>query len=69
MTRARYAVVRCGVRTDIQESLPRPAECPTDSELAAFVERQGDREEHARIEEHIHTCEACRAAVGLAVGA
>jgi len=69
MTRPRYAVGTIGVRTVIQELPSRPLECPTDSELALFVERQGDREERARIEAHIHACEACREAVGLAVSA
>lgn len=69
MTRARYGVGTIGVRTGIDDPVPRPPECPTDSELASFVERHGDRAERARIEAHIHACEACREAVGLAVSA
>jgi len=67
MTRPRYAVGTIGVRTVIQDLPTRPPECPSDSELALFVECQGDREERARIEAHIHACEACRRAIGVAV--
>ncbi len=44
-----------------------PLKCPSDSELASFVERGGDLIRRARIEDHIHRCDTCRRAIALAV--